>query len=495
MDRKVQQLGESLKKLAKNKRTYPLDLQCYYAKRIVENNERKKTIMKRDNIPESCLRRWAKNYKEGKYNNIQTLKKRRMRKRLSGAGRKPRFDEDEEQKMKKWVIDKRTQDLDVSREDILALARNKEPSAKISMRWVECFMKRNKLSLRRGSPSGRVIPEDAVIRIEAWKKYLQTEETDLKAAVQVWNMDDTGIFKDLTATTTVEIRGEKTVSLRTTGSTKDRITFAPVIANNGKFINSLVVKKGAASKKKSGLERYRIQRSGLLRDGIFAYKQPNAFVNIPIMLLFIQDAIPSVTGINYFFMDQFSAHTDPTVIKALNDKGWRVRFIPAGMTGYAQPIDVGINRDLKRGIKEKWREYMRKKLFDENVLKPSAPSWESVANWAQDVMNEEVSEKKVRNAFEGSGMKITFPQHLLHNESQQEKECRLDRELKSFYKNFIPDDDFQKKLDEQVDIIMGKKFEMVQGDVIQSEEEEELQPEVEFSTSGILSAGVASQQN
>lgn len=53
-------------------------------------------------------------------------------------------------------------------------------------------------------------------------------------------------------------------------------------------------------------------------------------------------------------LDSLSSHRTERVLDSLNSLPITLLFIPGGLTGHVQPVDVGINGPLKHWIKERW---------------------------------------------------------------------------------------------------------------------------------------------
>ena len=64
--------------------------------------------------------------------------------------------------------------------------------------------------------------------------------------------------------------------------------------------------------------------------------------------------------------------------------GIEVIHIPAGCTYLCQPVDVGINKTIKTGMREKWEDWM---MDGEGIVNGIAkePSRKMVAEWLLDV--------------------------------------------------------------------------------------------------------------
>ena len=90
--------------------------------------------------------------------------------------------------------------------------------------WLENFMKRNGLSLRRRTTQAKKNPSFLIDKLVAYN--LQTERlfrTNLYSPCNMIAMDETAVWGDMLSDTTVDRIGVKTVNLKTTGHEKLRV--------------------------------------------------------------------------------------------------------------------------------------------------------------------------------------------------------------------------------------------------------------------------------
>ena len=78
-----------------------------------------------------------------------------------------------------------------------------------------------------------------------------------------------------------------------------------------------------------------------------------------------------------------------------------VLHIPAGCTYLCQPIDVGLNKSIKCGMREKWEDWM---LEGDGIVNGVAkePSRKQVVEWLLDVCNN-IPKETGRNAWRKKG--------------------------------------------------------------------------------------------
>jgi hypothetical protein len=57
-------------------------------------------------------------------------------------------------------------------------------------------------------------------------------------------------------------------------------------------------------------------------------------------------------------LDSYRVHMMGTVMRRIQDMGVMVQHIPGGCTYLCQPVDVGINRPIKKAMSDQWEEWM-----------------------------------------------------------------------------------------------------------------------------------------
>lgn len=90
----------------------------------------------------------------------------------------------------------------------------------------------------------------------------------------------------------------------------------------------------------------------------------------------------SVTKKCLLLMDEFTAHTKESVLKALRQMRCKVLFIPAGMTSMLQPLDVAVNSSFKSLLRKQWEEWLAHgpKSFTPRGYR-KRPSWQDIVNF------------------------------------------------------------------------------------------------------------------
>ena len=91
---------------------------------------------------------------------------------------------------------------------------------------------------------------------------------------------------------------------------------------------------------------------------------------------------PSVVPI--LVLDTYCIHMMGTIVNQIQSLGIEVLHIPVGCTYLCQPVDVGLNKLIKCGMREKWEYWMLGSYGIVNRL-AKEPSQKQVAEWLLDV--------------------------------------------------------------------------------------------------------------
>ena len=183
------------------------------------------------------------------------------RKRIDGGGRKPLF-QDIDDLVLDWITSRRERGLRVSRKlitkkvqvvfDELKLTRKDDTSCgadeeefKTSRGWLEMFMHRNHLSLRRKTSVAQKDPDHLVAKIVAYVLHVRRLQSRSNyRPCNIIAMDETFGLTWLSETT-VDTTGATTVTLKTTGHERSRVSVCLAAKADGTKLKPMIVFKGA----------------------------------------------------------------------------------------------------------------------------------------------------------------------------------------------------------------------------------------------------------
>jgi hypothetical protein len=100
-------------------------------------------------------------------------------------------------------------------------------------------------------------------------------------------------------------------------------------------------------------------------------------------------------------LDAYRVHMMGNIVNRIQSLGIEVVHIPPGCTFLCQPIDIGINKSIKSGMREKWENWM---VAGGGIVNGIAkePTRQLVAEWAVEVYKN-LPAQTVRNAWMKSG--------------------------------------------------------------------------------------------
>ena len=105
---------------------------------------------------------------------------------------------------------------------------------------------------------------------------------------------------------------------------------------------------------------------------------------------------PSIIPI--IILDAYKVHLQTSVVNAIADLGIETIHIPAGCTYLCQPLDVGVNRPLKKNLTKQWEAWMEEERHSSLTM----PSRKRMSEWILTAWNQ-IEEETVRNSWRKKG--------------------------------------------------------------------------------------------
>ena len=172
----------------------------------------------------------------------------KKKKRVGTPGRKAFYPE-AENLLYSWVIEQRKKGFAVNYTAVrLQMCKIlKEPTIQAlypvgeyefqgNLSWINSFMKRFNLSLRRRTKISQKLPEDTEEKLEEFRRFIIRLRTQYNFDLNsIFNMDETPVWFDMAGNITVNNKGDKTVHIRTTGNDKNHFTVV-LICSAGKKV-------------------------------------------------------------------------------------------------------------------------------------------------------------------------------------------------------------------------------------------------------------------
>ncbi len=217
----------------------------------------------------------------------------------------------------------------------------------------------------------------------------------------VINMDQTPIPYSYHTSRTLALKGTKTIHVRSSTSDTKRATLAATVSGSGKLLKPFLIFKGKTDGRIASKELQSYP------DDCFYACQPKAWMDEKMMNLWIDLVLvpwkdsrqPGVVPL--LILDAYRVHMMGSIINRIQSLGIEVHHIPGGCTWLCQPVDVGINRPIKKEMTEQWEKWM----YDGGGVVDSVakePTRKLVAEWIIGTYRN-ISEETGKNAWKKTG--------------------------------------------------------------------------------------------
>ena len=307
---------------------------------------------------------------------------------LKGGGRKALDDE-----MKKilfhWIIDLCRCNLCVSRAMIIRQAKHlsSHESFKGSIGSLNGFLKRKCLSLRRKTTVSQT--PDACIRklvdFIVHLRKLQISQGFTNDAIFV--MDETACWMNMPADTTVEVRGARLVSVKTTGHEKNCFTVILTAKADGTKLKPFLVFKGKGTRLMNDLSTI---------PGVVVRFNSNGWMNDSLTIEYLKTIIGSFSFTKRLMVwDAYKCHVSEAVKAECRLMKLEMAVVPGGCTKFVQAADLVWNASFKSLL---WNHYDTwpscHKYTKGGNMKP--PSRSLLCNWVKSSLDA-ISSKNLSN--------------------------------------------------------------------------------------------------
>ena len=260
-----------------------------------------------------------------------------------------------------WIDNRRARSLRVSCKlimknteivyrDIMQESNTATEDFKASRGWLCRFLKRNGLSLRRKTSVAQQDPERMVAKLVSY--IIQVRQLQIKhnyAPCNIIAMDETPVWCDMISETTVDKSGIKTVTLKTTGQGKSRVSVVLAAKADGTKLKPMVVFKGAKREVAALNQEF--------KGRAVVATSANAWMDSELTIVWINSVLGSFSfNRRLLAWDSYNATLKIPLLKT-SKKIDRV-IVPGGCTKYIQASDVSWNKPFKPSCTEKYDHWL-----------------------------------------------------------------------------------------------------------------------------------------
>lgn len=373
-----------------------------YKKGIVEDSRGKNltAFCKEKNLDLRMVQRWRAEYNDL----IQHVNEGDTKKRKCGSGRQPLYPE-LEHIILEWIVDRRVRALVVRRADIQAFALSMAPQLdisakefKASARWLDGFLQRYELSLRRSTTLFKLEDCEVVKRALSFKAFVDGINFSKYQLSNMIAMDETAVFLGQESQTTIDRKGASSIYIPSTGYESARVTCLLAIRLDGKKTAPLLITKG----KKEKIERI---------SGIYVLETEKAWCTQTVIKKWVDLMMPLVLRggqRGLLVWDSASTHRAKDMKAFLSERRVDQIMIPAGMTGYLQSLDIAINKPFKDELHKEVNDYIENRMKRNQRGNFVKPNLEELVTWVKKSW-EKITDSCVSNALRAGYLDKTCP--------------------------------------------------------------------------------------
>ena len=267
------------------------------------------------------------------------------RRRLDGAGRKPN-DVEMEEELFEWIVELRSRHLRVSRRMIQLQAKtlSSDENFKASRGWLDRFMKRHSLALRRKTTISQAVPSDVIPKLVNYILHIRSLQTRHNYSTDsILAMDETACWMDMPSDTTVATTGSRSIPLKTTGHEKDHFTVILTAKANGTKLKPYIVFKGKGTRLIKALQQI---------SGVIVRFSSNGWMNDTLTIDYLQSIIGAFSFTKRLLIwDAYRCHTSVSTRAETNKLRLHTAIVPGGCTKFIQAADVVWNSCFKAHLR------------------------------------------------------------------------------------------------------------------------------------------------
>ena len=328
------------------------------------------------NVDRKRIREWREQEKKLREEDKVCVQKKR--KRLSGGGRKPRCEE-LERKLQAWICSRREERLPVSRTMIQRQAmeifqQDGKENFAASNGWLMRFLKRFGFTLRRRTTVSQRIPALFIPKIVSFIRYLEEmRKTKKYKPGDIYVMDETPVWVEPLAETTIDRKGVKSVPIKTTGHEKVRLTVALTAKADGTKLKPYIIipRKREIKELKDSF-----------KDVVLSFNQ-KSWMDNQLTKDYLQRVIGQLTfNKRLIIWDSYACHLSSETKATMRNFRLDSAIVPAGCTSLIQAPDISWNKSLKTSIKKFYTEWLTsgEHTYSKNGnMRP--PSFVKIVEW------------------------------------------------------------------------------------------------------------------
>ncbi|CAM9801881.1 unnamed protein product, partial [Heterosigma akashiwo] len=336
-------------------------------------------VSKKYSVSESMLRKWQRTLDSEKARNVKPTNQQSTL-RLGGGGRPTILTAAQEHEIYEWVLHARDLNLIVMKSSIQGVALNiarrdgVDPSFKATEHWVDGFMVRHKLSLRRASTLFKLTDDKIVEKAVNYKLYI--EQLRRIRDGDFWChdchvFDETAVYAGQMSNTTIDRKGRSCVGIPANGYESERVTVMLHFDLGGRKGKPIIIAEDTT------MEPGQCCWEDRPDDNVTILYTHKAWANQQACRRIINHVVPLAgrgKRRGLVIWDAAASHRAKAVKNYVLRRRCSVVMIPSGMTWLLQGLDTVINRPFKVYLRKCINRYFANnppRNHRGNIKKPS----------------------------------------------------------------------------------------------------------------------------
>ena len=347
------------------------------------------------NIGRKLVREWEKKYNELLRMNVGANSKRR---RLN-SGRTP-LSVELDQQVFEFLEEERSEGRPVTNTTLQAKAVQIAAGLglstfRASSGWLWRWKRRYSVGIRCGTNNSQKVSADYADQIMQFRKTIIAVRKAKKIEPpHIVNMDQTMCRFDMAPARTNNVRGEKTIRIKTTRTEKKGFTVALAAAADGATLPAIII-----FKERGGVLGERVRRSLRVPSNVRLRSSTNGWMTATEYQNWLLHVYGKQRERRFLVVDCYKPHKAEESIKMAKERcNANVVIVPGGCTSIIQPMDKCINKPFKESMRQSWQEWMRQDRAKTKQGNLKQPTRQDAINWVS-IAWDSISQETIVNSF------------------------------------------------------------------------------------------------
>ena len=328
------------------------------------------------------VREWNQKYEVLKSNSVGSKAKRR---KIGECGRNP-LSTDLDLHVFRYLEEERAEGRVVTNNDLTRKALQIAlglglTGFKASPGWLLRWKRRHSVGVRCGTNSSQMVPADYAELIQELRaSVIRIRKAKDISPSYIINMDQTMCRFDMPSTRTNDVRGRRTIRIKTTKAEKKGFTVALAATASGQKLPAVII-----FKERNGILGERIKKGLSIPSNVRVQASTNGWMTATEYHRWLVTVLKRDDHRRLLIVESYSPHRSEDNIKTANDRcNVDVLIIPGGCTSIVQPMDKCINKPFKESMRASWQAWMREERALTKAGNLKQPTRQDAINWVSE---------------------------------------------------------------------------------------------------------------